>query len=504
MKNIRLLQAVAVAVLSVVYATVRLWRLTASCLWFDEIFSLHAAQHTWGTILSFAAKDLIHPPLFYLLLKVWMSTGGESLYWLRLLPAALAVSAIVPLLYLCRELRLNVWSKLIAFLLISVNGSLIKYAQEVRMYSLLLCLSLFSIWLFVRYFHKGKGLAPLIIVNVLMVYSHYFGWFVAISEVAAIVIFQRIKIRAILIMLAVCAASYIPWVIAIWMALSGGSDVGQNIGFMERPGIPQLLHLVLNLVEPFYFPSTNTDPFTIVSVSVPIVAVVAAGSVVGVLNDRARETEKFETKRLLAIFVVLPLLSAFLASWLFPYSIWGTRHLIIVFVPAALLIAAVIGRIEAAAVKAAIVAMLILVSGYAFSIQFRRETPTFIWCAWEPLTVDVARKSGEKVYVFEDLVAYHFWFALHQNDSAIQVSKIRNVDGVTEDTAFFLPRGFDEIATVDIDDANESRFWIAYPGLQIDESKGPLSGFLQRGYHIADRKIYVASGTNAIAILLEK
>ncbi|MEP6947298.1 MAG: glycosyltransferase family 39 protein [Acidobacteriota bacterium] len=504
MKRSRLFQVVAVAILSAVYTAVRMWRSSASCLWFDEIFSVHAAEHTWGTIIAFVAKDLIHPPLFYFFLKIWISIGGESLSWLRLLPVAFAVAAIVPFLYLCRELRLAVWSQLVAFLLFAVNGSLIKYSQEVRMYSLMLCLSLFSMWLFVRYFHKGKGLAPLIIVNILLIYSHYFGWFVALSEVAAIVIFQRIKIRAILIMLGACAASYIPWMIAVWTAVREGSNVGQNIGWMQRPQIIDLVKLVVDLAEPFYFPASNAEPFSVFAVSVPIIIVVAGGLVVGVINDRARESERFETKRLLAIFILLPVLSAFLASWFLPYSIWGTRHLVVVFVPAFLLVGAVIGRIKIAGLKIAVIAILLLISGYAFAIQARRETPTYIWCAWEPLAADVTSSGVEKLYVFEDLVAYHFWFALHEKGSRVEVAKIRSVDGVTEDPAYFLPRGFDDIATIDLPEADAPRFWIAYRGERIDESKGPLSAFVQRGYHIADRKVYAASGDSAILILLEK
>ena len=51
------------------YAVLRLWHLTDSCLWFDEIFSVHAARHDWLGMIGFVAADLIHPPLFYLLLK---------------------------------------------------------------------------------------------------------------------------------------------------------------------------------------------------------------------------------------------------------------------------------------------------------------------------------------------------------------------------------------------------------------------------------------------------
>lgn len=504
MKNSRLFHITGIAVLCVIYVAARLWRLTASCLWFDEIFSVHAAQHTWSTTIGFAARDLIHPPLFYLLLKIWMSVGGDGLHWLRLFPVMIAAAAVVPFLYLCRELKLTAWPQVFALLLFAVNGSLIKYAQEVRMYSLLLLLSLFSIWLFVRYFHKGKGLPALIIVNILMVYSHYFGWLVVASEVFAIVVFQRIKIRAILLMLASCVAASIPWALAVGMAASGGSELGQNIGWMERPTFFQVIQLGIALVEPFYFRASNAEPATVAIISVPFLLLIAAGIALGVFDDSKRETEKFETKRLLAIFIAVPLVSAFLASWFLPYSIWGTRHLIIVFVPGALLISAVIGRIEIPAARTSLFAMLVLLSGSAFAIQTQRPTPAYIWCAWEPLAVEAAAKGSDKIYVFEDLVAYHFWFALHEAASNISVSKVRNIAGVTEDTAYFLPRGFEGVASVELPEVDDKRFWIAYRGERIDETKAPLAVFLANGYHIADRKVVVASGENAILVLLEK
>src|ERR1041385_5771295 len=73
------------------YVAARLWRLKASCLWFDEIFSVHAARHTWRALWHFAAAALIPPPLLYALLKLWTTAGGESLLWLRLFPAPTSV-----------------------------------------------------------------------------------------------------------------------------------------------------------------------------------------------------------------------------------------------------------------------------------------------------------------------------------------------------------------------------------------------------------------------------
>src|SRR5687767_1974805 len=91
----------------VLFIAARLWRLTSSCLWFDEIFSVHAARHSWLDLFHFVAADIIHPPLFYVLLKIWSGLGGESVGWLRILPAVIGIVSIIPFTLLCRELKLK-------------------------------------------------------------------------------------------------------------------------------------------------------------------------------------------------------------------------------------------------------------------------------------------------------------------------------------------------------------------------------------------------------------
>ncbi|HZB45808.1 MAG TPA: glycosyltransferase family 39 protein, partial [Pyrinomonadaceae bacterium] len=159
------LSLVALLLVVALYVAARLWRLDATCLWFDELFGVHAARHTWGGMLRFVAADLIHPPLFYALLKIWVAAGGESLLWLRLFPALTSFAAIVPFLLLARELRLGAKEVTPALLLLAANGYLIKYAQEVRMYSLLLLLALTSFWMFVRFLHaRPKTKATLLLL----------------------------------------------------------------------------------------------------------------------------------------------------------------------------------------------------------------------------------------------------------------------------------------------------------------------------------------------------
>jgi len=505
MKHRRYVQSAAFVLVAAVYVAIRYWDLTASCLWFDEIFSVHGAEHPWGSLFSFVSLDLIHPPLFYVLLKLWIGVGGESLFWLRLFPVFFSVSAIFPFFALCRELRLPVWTRNLAVFFFAVTGSLIKYAEEVRMYSLLMCLSLFSMWLFARYFVKGKSFAPLVIVNVLLVYTHYFGWFVVLSEVVAILLFQWIKWRRILMMFAIVLASFIPWAIAVVSASRAGSALSQNIGWMSRPGAREVITFVLSLVEPFYYQASTADPVSIFKISLPILLIIGIAVCLFITNWKLQTEDERQTVKLLFIFAALPVISAFALSWLLPYSIWGTRHLIVVFAPSSLFMAIALTRISIPALRIAAITLICLFTGYGFVLESSRTQPQYSWCAWESLTFAAAAKNDANIYTFEDLVAYHLWFAGRNKAGVPQhVIKIRNMEGISEDKAYFLPRGFNDVATVNLDEISETRFWVAYRGKYIDETNPPLSSIIAKGYHLADQKLISVDRENAMIVLFEK
>ena len=503
MKHLRYVQIAAFGLLVVAYVAIRFWGLTSSCLWFDEIFSIHAAEHSWNTLFSFVALDLIHPPLFYVLLKLWIGVGGENLAWLRMFPALFSIVSLVPLILFLREVKQNTQVQLICLFLLTVNGSLLKYSQEVRMYSLLMCIALFSMWLFARYFVKGKSFIPLLIVNILLVYTHYFGWFVVVSEIVAILVFQRIKWRRILTMFAIIFAGFVPWIFAVWQAAHSGSELSQNIGWVTRPGPREVFTFVINLIEPFYYQASSIDPISFYRVSIPILLIGAVSVVLYILNWKHQSDDEKQCVYLLINYVMLPVVAAFAASWLLPYSIWGSRHLIIVFAPVSIILAIALSNIRIHAVRVAALTITILFSGYGFVSFSANAAPDYSWCAWEPL-VEQASIDDVNIYAFEDLVAYHIWFAERNRQKNAKVFRVRDIEGIAEDKAYFLPRGFEEIVSIDFDDIHEPKFWIAYRFKSIDEREPPLRNFIVKGYHIVDQRFIAARNENAIFLLLEK
>ncbi|MCA1556736.1 MAG: hypothetical protein LC747_08620, partial [Acidobacteria bacterium] len=206
-----------------------------------------------------------------------------------------------------------------------------------------------------------------------------------------------------------------------------------------------------------------------------------------------------------------PVIVAFLLARVLPHSIWGTRHLIIIAPVYLLLAAAALVSLRpfwlATTIKLLLACWLTIA---AMLWLMRRDAPP-IWCAWETLARQVAQTETSvgneiKVYAFEDLVAYHLWYATSSIDGAkrFRIATVANFPGLPEDKAFFLPRGFDEVTTTDMSAAmREEHFWAAF---RVDASGNaeevhPLLRMLsERGYEIERRFEVTASGQKALII----
>ncbi|HWW77334.1 MAG TPA: glycosyltransferase family 39 protein [Pyrinomonadaceae bacterium] len=573
--------ALLTALLVLLYAAARLWRLTAACLWFDEIFGVHAARHSWAGLWRFVAADLIHPPLFYALLKVWTAAGGESLLWLRLFPAVASIVAVVPFLLLARELRLGAWATNAALAIAAANGYLVKYAQEVRMYGLLLLLTLTSLWLFARLLdadRRRRGLYfALLVVNLLLVYTHYYGWLVVACE-AALLVFRQDwrRLRAFLISAAALALAYAPWVLACARAASPGAGLtqpgglAQNIGWITRPGVRDLIELFTLFNQPFYFRQSSTDPLYarggalvgLLLVGLPVAVLLfgaarrlrAGANASGEVNTEggaevneggagvneggagvsegggAKADEGGDAKAngvedasvaFLLNFTLLPVGLAFVASYLLPQSVWGTRHLIVAAGPYALLAGLALGRLRPFWWKAGALMLVCCWFALVGLLTLARRPPAYVWCAWENLATSAASEESRAgganaahadaasaarptdLYAFEDLVAYHLWFALERGGAAgrFRVVKVKDAPGVVEDAAYFLPRDFDGVARARPEEIQGERFWAAFRDTAWDESRQPLKLITERGYRAERVYESAAQGQRAFLVL---
>ncbi|HLM02939.1 MAG TPA: hypothetical protein VK400_17945, partial [Pyrinomonadaceae bacterium] len=109
-----------------------------------------------------------------------------------------------------------------------------------------------------------------------------------------------------------------------------------------------------------------------------------------------------------------------------------------------------------------------------------------------------------RIYVFEDLIAYHFWFALRGADADFEVIKINGIEGLNEDKAYFLPRGFDEVKTAGENDIAGERFFIAFRDKDWNAAKPPLKNLTEKGYRIGEPRAFEAQGLKAFLVEIRK
>ena len=153
-------------------------------LWCDEAQFLWIVRiPTFGGMIDFLRHHESHPPLFYILMRWWLSVFGDSE------PAALALPvlcgvALIPAAYYVGNRVFAGWTGVIAALLVATAPLLAIYSGYVRPYSLLPLLCLGSVHLLSRRI-GGAGTttwAAQAIINLAMLLTHNWAWMVYGAE----------------------------------------------------------------------------------------------------------------------------------------------------------------------------------------------------------------------------------------------------------------------------------------------------------------------------------
>jgi hypothetical protein len=294
----------------------------------DEIFSLQAADSTWGHLLSTSIHDKSHPPLFYAALKLWIYLGPADEYWVRVLSVILGV-ALVPVAFaICREIRLDGSDAVIVLLLLAMNGLLISLSQHARMFVLLELSAAISIVMFIRFVKalgSWRSLSLLTLANVFLVYSHYWGWFVILAEFLIVCSLIREKVVLFILSVSAVAVCFLPWAAAVAAASTRDEKLIGQIAWMGS-GVQGAKDYAL-LFGIFDGPTDFSHATTIgiILFATPIVVFTVQLVKKAKLRVADSQSPLFWT-----ILIVTPLLLTSMAGYLTEQNLWATRHLSIV------------------------------------------------------------------------------------------------------------------------------------------------------------------------------
>jgi mannosyltransferase len=219
----------------------RLWGLGAQSLWLDEAFSHLFATLPPDTAWQAVIADAVHPPLYYVLLRLWLVLVGQSEFALRFASVFAGVLAVALVLRAGRtwmDRRIARWGAL----LMALNPFHVWYSQEGRMYALLALLVLAGMMAFWRALDSGRLWAwgGLIGVSGLAYLTHYFALYLPLVEFAFLLatfgrhhrVLARWAVAQALAVLPLAA-----WLTALYTI--GGGTFG--IGWIPRPRLADLL-----------------------------------------------------------------------------------------------------------------------------------------------------------------------------------------------------------------------------------------------------------------------
>jgi len=164
----------------------RVYRLPAQSLWYDEGVSWTMTRLSLPALTTWTADD-IQPPLYYYMLWPWVRLAGTSEYGLRF--ASIFFGTLtVPLLWVSARRLLWPGAAWLAALILTLSPLHVYYAQEARMYTLLTFLGLLSSYLLLRWLEAGSpnlrspSVWAYVLTAVAALYTHYFAFFLLVAH----------------------------------------------------------------------------------------------------------------------------------------------------------------------------------------------------------------------------------------------------------------------------------------------------------------------------------
>ena len=327
------------AVLVVVSFALRSSQLGAG-FWIDEGISVGIAHHHWTSIPHLLRQDG-SPPLYYMLLGLWIRVFGDSERATHALSLLFAL-ACIPLGYATARSLFDRRTALICAALVAFDPFLTYYGQETRMYALEAFLSLLVALAYVNGIVRGQRpwAAVLVVATALMVYTHNWGLFLCLALAVTTVVFVRERLRLFAVVAAGVAVLYLPWVPTV---LEQVRHTGAP--WSSKPSFHELL----------------LAPGGVLGGDAPYVVFVLA-AVAGLLVVARR------TERALAGIVVVAILAAWVVSQVSPA--WTTRYFAVILGPVVLLAAAAIAR---AGKLGAVALLVVLFLWWGYNLTDNKE-----------------------------------------------------------------------------------------------------------------------------------
>ncbi len=471
-----------------IFIALRFWKISSFSLWGGEAFTMIGVKQDWHGMFSYIIADIVHPPLFYIFLKLWILLGGQSILWLKLFPVLTGMGMIVPFYLLCREMGFKLPEISLALFLAAMNGYLIHYSQELRMYSLFTFLSMCSFWLFMRYFNSATGtthqLVVLTVVNLFAIYAHYYGWLVVGMEFLFLLIWQRSKLLKFGLSALILLLVFAPWAYQVIREAQSIGGLARNLDWIPKPDLADILNFYASLNGPLG--SRYLKLLVLLLFGLPI----AFWLWKIIRSDSRRQDGESIAFSWLALLSSLPVIVIFLISQRLEQAVWIDRYFIFIAIPYLLLVAAAAYRLEPVWLRYTWIVSIVIWSLVAGVNDLRTnrmgwESPQLgSRVRWDDLARQLTETEKDSpgpinVYTFPVISK-----GLRTGDWASSTSLDYFLESSGEDRFQFVYAR--DVKALLNQPPQEDHFWIAFFELAGNDQRSPAVILTENGYRVGD------------------
>lgn len=264
-------------VILIIGAILRYYHNTDISLWHDEAFSALLIKYNWSEMMYRIGLD-VHPPAYYVFLRLWHYVFGDSLLSLRSFTVFFSLGTVWASWLFVKEAFKSEKFALWAAALVALNPFQIQYATEARMYTMGAFFAVLAAYFLTKALeldasvHKTEktehmpnlpevisskkkmvaAYAGFVLSTVIIIYTHYYLLFTAaaICFYGLVYIFRHHlgqglgKYKWLLISFVLIVLAYLPW-LKVFLFQYRQVGAGYWIPPMDRWSIPSVLYTLL-------------------------------------------------------------------------------------------------------------------------------------------------------------------------------------------------------------------------------------------------------------------
>ena len=369
----------------------------------DEPFSIFYAQMELPAVFRMLNTEN-NPALHFILLHFWIKlfgTGAFSVRFLSVIFSSLTASVI----FLTGKKFFSTATAITGALIFTFSLFHVTFSHEARVYPLFVLLTALSLYCFLSLVNRPgswKPVVALFVVNLLLIYAHYFGFFVVAAELVSLFVSGNIKKigKKLFLVFLLLALAYIPNILVFIHRFSFTVTHGT---WVRKPEVTELYG---NLNR---FLNSRTVVVVLLLIILVYMALLLRKRL---LFTKFSEFFSSPSSRVLLVWFVFPYLSMFFLSFRLPMFL--DRYIIYISVSFYLLIALFLSEFSANR-KTGIAASILLLGMMIFNFSLAPGNNRRVSRVVQVVRELKARDPGSIVIISPDYSCLEFTYTYNNS-----------------------------------------------------------------------------------------